>query len=63
MKNSNQMVTIENARACRAKAAALREPADCSPAVKAKMQIIAAQWDDLAAEYESSILECVGASS
>ena len=27
------------------------------------MQLIAAQWDDLAAEYESSILKCVESSS
>jgi hypothetical protein len=33
---------------------------DHSEAVAAKMQNIAQQWDDLAADYETSILKCVG---
>jgi len=59
MKNWNQTAAVENAHACRAKAASLKAPPDCSPAVKAKLRLIAAQWDDLAAEYESTILKCV----
>ena len=57
------MAAVKNAHACRAKAASLREPAEYSPAIKAKMQVIAAQWDDLAAEYESAVLKCVEASA
>jgi len=55
MKNWNQMAAVENAHTCRAKAASLREPPDCPPAVKAKMRLLVAQWDNLAAEYESAI--------
>jgi len=49
------MAAVENAHTCRAKAASLREPPDCPPAVKAKMRLLVAQWDNLAAEYESAI--------
>lgn len=61
MKNTNQISAIENALACRTKAAALREGIhrDYSEAVAAKMQSVAQQWDDLAADYEASILRCV----
>ena len=55
MKNSNLLATIENARACRKKAASLRENIDYSSLVRARMEFIAAQWDELASEYESSI--------
>ena len=57
------MAAVKNAQACRARAASLREPPDSSPAVKAKMRLIAAQWDDLAVEYEAAILKPVGAAS
>jgi hypothetical protein len=55
MKNLNQFLTINNALACRAKAAALREELDKdhSEAVAVKMLNIAQQWDDLAADYEN----------
>lgn len=61
MKNQNQIVATENALACRAKAAALREGIhdDYSEAVATKMRTVAQQWDDLAADYETSILKCV----
>jgi hypothetical protein len=61
MKNQNQIAAMENAHACRAKAAALREGIrnDYSEAVAAKMRTVARQWDDLAADYETSILKCV----
>jgi hypothetical protein len=61
MKNANQFLTIKNALACRAKAASLRAEIenDHSTAVATKMRNIAQQWDDLAADYEASILKCV----
>jgi hypothetical protein len=61
MKNQNQIVATENALACRAKAAALREGIhnDYSEAVTTKILTVARQWDDLAADYETSILKCV----
>jgi hypothetical protein len=61
MKNQNQIAAIENALACRAKAAALREGIhrDYSEVVAEKMRTVAQQWDDLAADYETSTLKCV----
>jgi hypothetical protein len=61
MKNQNQIAAIENALACRAKAAALREGIhrDYSESVAEKMRDVARQWDDLAADYETSTLKCV----
>ena len=61
MKNVNQTESIENAAACRSKAKALRDSVDRahSPEVVAKIQKAAQQWEDLAADYENSILKCV----
>jgi hypothetical protein len=61
MKNPNQTASIENALACRAKAKSLRDSIDSahSAAVAAKLRAVAQQWDDLAADYETSILKCV----
>jgi hypothetical protein len=61
MKNPNQTTSIENAAACRAKAKALRDSIDSahSPGVAAQLRAAAQQWDDLAADYETSILKCV----
>jgi hypothetical protein len=61
MKNPNQINFIENALACRAKASALRESnhQEYSPAIRSEMLAIANRWDDLAADYETSILKFV----
>jgi hypothetical protein len=61
MKNMNQHLIIEQSRACRSKATALRQEVgkDLSGAVAAKMLGIAQQWDDLAEDYETSVLKCV----
>ena len=61
MKNQNQIAATKNALACRTKAAALREGIrnDYSEVVAAKMRTVAQQWEDLAADYETSILKCV----
>ena len=61
MKNMNQRQIIEQSRACRSKATALRQEVanDPSRAVAAKMLAIAQQWDDLAKDYETSILKYV----
>ena len=61
MKNPNQTTSIENVLACRAKAKALIDSIDRahSPEVVAKIRAAAQQWDDLAADYETSILKCV----
>ena len=60
MKNPNQFLNIKTALTCRAKAASLGEEIniDQSEAVAAKMRTIAQQWDDLATDYEASILKC-----
>ena len=61
MKNVAQTLIIENSLACRAKAQALRDSVDRahSPDVVEKIRAAAQQWDDLAADYETSILKCV----
>jgi hypothetical protein len=61
MKNVNQIHNIKNALACRAKAATVRAgiDEDYSAIVAVKMRAVAQQWDDLAADYETSILNCV----
>jgi hypothetical protein len=61
MKNPNQTPAIENTFACRAKAKALIDSIDRahSPAVVEKIRAAAQQWDDLAADYETSLLGCV----
>jgi hypothetical protein len=61
MKNPNQTAPIGNALACRAKARALRDSIDRAHSLEiaAKLRAVAQQWDDLAADYETSILKCV----
>jgi hypothetical protein len=61
MKNAIQFLNAENARACRSKAASLREGIDegHSKAFAVKMRTMAQQWADLAADYEMSILKYV----
>jgi len=61
MKNVTQTHIIENSLACRARAKALRDSVDRahSHEVLEKIRAAAQQWDDLAADYEASLLECV----
>jgi hypothetical protein len=61
VKNVSQTHMIDNSLACRARAKALRDSVDRahSPEVVEKIRAAAQQWDDLAADYESSILKCV----
>ena len=61
MKNMNQHLIIEQVRACRSKAMALRQEIGTHPAgaVAVELLAIAQQWDDLAEDYETSVLKCV----
>jgi hypothetical protein len=60
MQKANKILNMENTLASRAKAAAVgaRIDEDHSVAVAVKMRAVAQQWDELAADCETSPSKC-----